>query len=151
MWQILWNCWTVSRLFRVCIWKGQWSIWFRWINLKSRVVLVLINCRRLLWRNVLVWPILHEKSMELGKISIKLKLSRVVPVYKKKEDKWNVKNYRIIAISSVIMRIYESATQSKLLGIVNRLILVLGHSDQDQQIWGTCQLWPLMHFQTNSN
>lgn len=67
--------------------------------------------------DVLVWPlwILHQKSMELGKISSKLKISRVVPVYKKKGKKMDVKNYRITAISSVIMRIYESAVQLKLL------------------------------------
>lgn len=67
--------------------------------------------------DVLVWPlwILHRKSMELGKISSKLKMSRVVPVYKKKGKKTEVKNYRITAISPVVMRIYESAVQSKLL------------------------------------
>ena len=68
----------------------------------------------------LVWPlwILHQKSMELGKISSKLKISRVVPEFKK-GDKTDIKNYRITAISSVILRIYEIATQDKLLLIVN--------------------------------
>lgn len=71
--------------------------------------------------DVMVWPlwILHQKSMELGQISSKLKVSRVVPVYKKKGKKTDVKNYRIIAISSVIMRIYESAIQLKLLSYLN--------------------------------
>ena len=56
--------------------------------------------------------------MELGKISSILKISRVVPEFKK-GDKTDIKNYRITAISSVILRIYEIATQDKLLLIVN--------------------------------
>lgn len=74
--------------------------------------------------DALVWPlwILHQKSMEMGKISTRLKLSRVVPVYKKKGDKRDVENYRIVAISSVIMRIYESAMNSKLIGIIDPLL-----------------------------
>lgn len=66
----------------------------------------------------LVWPlwILHRKQMELGKVSSKLKVSKVVPVYKKKGKKDDVKSYRIIAISSVVLKIYESAMQPKLLG-----------------------------------
>ena len=73
--------------------------------------IILKNCI-----DVIVWPlwILHQKSMDLGKISDKLKISRVVPVYKKKGDKRDVKNYRITAISSVIMRVYESAFKHKL-------------------------------------
>lgn len=48
---------------------------------------------------------MHQKnSMELGKISSKLKVSIVVPVYKKK-------NYRITAIGSVILRIYQCAVR----------------------------------------
>lgn len=81
--------------------------------------IVMKNCAE-----VLVWPlwILHQKSMELGKISSKLKVSRVVPVYKKKGKKMDVKNYRITAISSVIMRIYESAIRLKLLSHTDPLI-----------------------------
>src|ERR1700744_1562513 len=69
----------------------------------------------------MVWPlwILHQKSMEMGKISSKLKISRVVPEFKKKGDKMDVKNYRTTAISSVILRIYEIAIQTKLLDIIN--------------------------------
>lgn len=64
----------------------------------------------------LVWPIwiLHQKAMEMGRISSMLKSSRVVPVFKKKGKKTDVRNYRITAISSVLMRIYESAIQTKL-------------------------------------
>lgn len=68
-----------------------------------------------------VWPlwILHEKSMESGKIASTLKVSRVVPVYKKKGTKVDITNYRITAISSVFMRIYESAMQVKLISHVD--------------------------------
>lgn len=71
--------------------------------------------------DALVWPlwILHQKSMELGKISSRLKISRVVPEFKKKGDKADIENYRITAISSVILRIYEIAVQVKLLDIIN--------------------------------
>lgn len=74
--------------------------------------------------DVLVWPlwILHRKSMELGKISSRLKISKVVPVYKKKGRKDDVKNYRITAISSVVLKVYESAIQQKLSSGINRLI-----------------------------
>lgn len=43
--------------------------------------------------DVLVWPlwILHQKSMKLGKISTKLKISRVVPVFKKKGKRWTLR------------------------------------------------------------
>ncbi len=66
--------------------------------------------------NSLVWPlwILHQKTMELEKIASKMKLSRVVPIYKKKGKKTDVKNYRITAISPIMMKIYESAVQIKL-------------------------------------
>lgn len=73
--------------------------------------------------DVLVWPlwILHRKQMELGKISTKLKISKVVPVYKKKGKKNEVKNYRIAAISLVVLKVYESAIQRKLLDFINKL------------------------------
>ncbi|XP_037047073.1 uncharacterized protein LOC119081902 [Bradysia coprophila] len=71
--------------------------------------------------DALVWPlwILHQKSMELGKIPSKLKISKVVPVYKKKGRKDDVKNYRITAISSVVLKVYEYAIQLKLLDRIN--------------------------------
>lgn len=74
--------------------------------------------------DAITWPlwILHQKSMELGTISEKLKVSRVVPIYKKKGDKRDVKNYRIVAISSAIMRVYESAFQQKLSEIIEPML-----------------------------
>lgn len=79
--------------------------------------------------DVLVWPlwILHRKQMELGKISSKLKISKVVPVYKKKGKKNDVKSYRITAISSVVLKIYESAVQPKLLGGIDPLLSTAQH------------------------
>lgn len=70
--------------------------------------------------SVIVWPIwlLFQKSFETGKIPDALKVSRVVPVHKK-GDKANAKNYRVIAIASIIMKIYEIAIKKRLTLIVN--------------------------------
>lgn len=57
--------------------------------------------------------------MEKGTIASQLKISRVVPEYKKKGDKSDVKSYRITAISSVILRIYEIAMKEKLMEIID--------------------------------
>ncbi len=78
--------------------------------------LVIKNCM-----DSLVWPlwILHRKLMEKGKIATTLKTSRVVPEFKKKGVKTDIRGYRIIAISSVILRVYEIAMQEKLLKIVD--------------------------------
>ncbi len=65
--------------------------------------------------------------MEFGHIYSGLKVSRVVPEYKKKGDKRDVKNYRITAISSTIMRIYESAIKLKLVEIVDPQITNAQH------------------------
>lgn len=72
----------------------------------------------------LVWPvwILFQKMEEMVEIPSKLKVSRVLPVYKRKGKKDEVKNYRITAISSVLMRVYENAIQSQLLNQVNPLL-----------------------------
>lgn len=48
-----------------------------------------------------IW-ILYRKSMEFGKIPSKLKISKVLPVFKKKGRKYDVANYRITAITSLI-------------------------------------------------
>lgn len=71
----------------------------------------------------IVWPIwlLYQKSFELGRIPESLKTSRVVPVHKK-GDKTDVKNYRVIAISSIVMKIHEIAMHHKLSQIVNPLL-----------------------------
>lgn len=75
---------------------------------------IIINCA-----NALVFPIwlLFTKSFETGALPTKLKLSRAIPVHKKGERK-DVTNYRIIAISSVILKIFEIVVQRKLTTIV---------------------------------
>lgn len=45
--------------------------------------------------------------------------SKCLEWFKKKGDKADIKNYRITAISSVILRVYELAFQDKLLNIAN--------------------------------
>lgn len=66
--------------------------------------------------SAMVWPIwlLYRKSFEEGKIAKGMKMSRVVPVYKRKGDKSNVKNYRVVAIQPVVTKIHEVAVKSKL-------------------------------------
>lgn len=67
----------------------------------------------------IVWPIwlLFQKSFEGGIVPERLKLSRVVPVFKKGERD-AVTNYRIVAISSVILKIFERAIKFKLTLII---------------------------------
>lgn len=67
----------------------------------------------------IVWPIwlLFKKTFDSGLIPEKLKMSRVVPVFKK-GDKADVRNYRIVAISSVILKIFERAMKFKLTAII---------------------------------
>lgn len=67
-----------------------------------------------------VWPIwlIYQKSFNAGKLPNKLKISRVVPVYKK-AGKSDVRNYRIIAISSVLSKIFERAIKTKLMNIID--------------------------------
>ena len=70
--------------------------------------------------SAMVWPIwlLYQKSFDEGKIPEAMKLSRVVPVYKRKGSKTDVKNYRVVAIQPVTMKIHEMAVKSKLSEIV---------------------------------
>lgn len=65
------------------------------------------------------WPIwlLYQKTYQTGCIAAALKLSRVVPIHKK-GDKSNIKNYRVVAISSVISKIFEIAMKSRPMIIV---------------------------------
>lgn len=67
----------------------------------------------------IVWPIwlLFQKTFEMGIIPERLKMSRVVPVFKK-GDKNDVSNYRIVAISSTILKIFERAIRNKLTSII---------------------------------
>lgn len=67
----------------------------------------------------IVWPIwlLFQKTFETGIIPERLKTSRVVPVFKK-GDKNDVTNYRMVAISSTILKIFERAIKIKLMLII---------------------------------
>lgn len=63
-----------------------------------------------------IW-LLFRKTFETGIIPERLKLSRVVTVFKK-GDKKDVKNYRMVAISSNILKILERAITFKLSPII---------------------------------
>ena len=61
--------------------------------------------------------LLWQKTFETGKIPPKVKLSRVVPVFKKGK-KTNIENYRVVAISSAILKIFQRASKLQLTMIV---------------------------------
>lgn len=77
--------------------------------------LIIKNCAQ-----ALVFPIwlLFQKSFETGTIPSRLKLSRVIPLFKK-GDRKNIANYRVIAISPIILKIFEIAVHRKLMAAVN--------------------------------
>lgn len=64
---------------------------------------------------VIVWPLwlLFRKTFDDGIIPDVLKVSRVVPVYKK-GPRSNVENYRVVAISSLFLKIFEKAVKFRL-------------------------------------
>lgn len=66
--------------------------------------------------SAIVWPIwlLYQKSFESGRIADALKVSRIVPIYKKKGSKVEIKNYRVIAIQSIVTKIHEIAVKRKI-------------------------------------
>lgn len=70
----------------------------------------------------MVWPLwlLFQKTFNAkGKqIPDILKLSRVVPVFKKGSKK-NIENYRVVVINSVILNIFQRAVKLKLTFIVD--------------------------------
>lgn len=63
-----------------------------------------------------IW-LLYQKTFNEGCIPAALKLSRVVPIYKK-GDKRDVANYRVVAISSVILKVMEIAIKWRLTFII---------------------------------
>lgn len=73
--------------------------------------------------DAMIWPlwILFQKTYDHGIISSKLKISRVAPVFKKNK-KTEVANYRIVAISPVILKVFEIAILAKLLNVINPLL-----------------------------
>lgn len=66
--------------------------------------------------STVAWPVwlLYQKCFDTGKIATRSKTSRIVPVYKRKGDKADIKNYRVIAIQSVVMKIHEMAVKRKM-------------------------------------
>lgn len=68
---------------------------------------------------VISWPLwlLLQKTIEAGTIPTRLKLSRVIPAFKKGKKK-NIDNYRVVAISSCILNIFQRATKLQLTLII---------------------------------
>lgn len=71
----------------------------------------------------ITWPIwlLFQKSFEAGRIPERLKRARIVPIFKN-GDKSGINNYRMIAITSVILKIFERAIKSQLSSIIEPFI-----------------------------
>ena len=65
--------------------------------------------------------ILFEKSYRTGSIPQKWKLANIVPVHKK-GSKADVKNYRPISLTSIVMKIYERIIRDELLSRCGHLI-----------------------------
>lgn len=66
---------------------------------------------------------LFNRSVTCGVFPACLKTSKVIPVYKK-GDKFNVANYRQVAVSSVFSKILERAMSDRLVGYLERFSVV---------------------------
>lgn len=66
--------------------------------------------------STVAWPIwlLYQKSFDTGKIAVASKASRIVPVYKRKGDRADIENHRVIAIQTIVMKIHEIAVKRKI-------------------------------------
>lgn len=76
----------------------------------------------------IVWPIwlLFQKTFECSIIPGRIKASKVIPIYKK-GVRTSIENYRVIAISSVLMKIFERAVKWKLTHIIDPLLTNAQH------------------------
>ena len=85
--------------------------------------------------STVVWPIwlLFQKSFDVGKIPDTLELSRIVPIYKRKGEKSNVTNYRVIAIASVVLKIHEIAVKRKMSERIQRQLSNAQHGFRNQR------------------
>lgn len=79
--------------------------------------------------SAVVWPmwLLHQKAFDGGKIAEAMKVSRVVPVYKGKGDKKDVKNYRVVAIQPITMKVHETAINKRSATIVEPCLTTAQH------------------------
>lgn len=84
---------------------------------------VIVKCK-----DALIWPlwILFQKTLESGIIPNSLKLSRVIPIHKK-GDKTDIENYRMVAIGSMLLQIFEKTVNRKLSLLVENQLSTLQH------------------------
>lgn len=66
------------------------------------------------------WPIwlLYQKFFDTSKIAAAAKTSRIVPVFKRKGDKTDITNYRVVAIQTTVMKVLDIAVKRKLSEII---------------------------------
>lgn len=75
---------------------------------------------------------IKSNPSEFWKFATGMKLSRIVPVYKRKGSKSDVKNYRVIAIQPIVMKICDVAVKRK----INGKIQAFEHSCQLDVFYG---------------
>lgn len=78
--------------------------------------------------DALIWPlwILFHKTFESGIIPDRLKLSKIIPIHKK-GDKSDVENYRMVAIGTMILQIFEKTVNNKLKPLIENKISPFQH------------------------
>ena len=83
----------------------------------------------------IAWPIwlLFGKSFDSGKIAKEMKLSRIVPVFKRKGAKADVKNYRVIAIQPIVMKIHDIAVKRKISERIQRSLKNAQHGFRNKR------------------
>ena len=62
-----------------------------------------------------------------------MKISRIVPVYKRKGNRCDVKNYRVVAIQTVVMKIHEIAVKRKISVKIQPLLSNSQHGFRDKR------------------
>lgn len=76
----------------------------------------------------LVWPlwILFQKTWESGVIPDRLKKSRIIPIHKK-GDKMDIEQYRMVAVGTMFLQIYEKTLNRKLSILVENQLSTSQH------------------------
>lgn len=84
---------------------------------------VIRNCQ-----DAIIWPlwILFQKTLDEGVIPSDLKMSRIIPIHKK-GAKSDVKNYRMVAVGTMILRIFEKTVNRKLAELVETKLSPFQH------------------------
>lgn len=85
--------------------------------------------------STIAWPIwlLYQKTVDIGKIAAAMKVSRIVAVYKRKGDKTDVKNHRVVAIQGTVLKIHEIAVKRKINEIIQPFVTSAQHGFRNKR------------------